>query len=116
MGDLICKGVNYIHALHPDLPSIYCGKYNQIGKACGKPDCTKKYVGIGRWQLEHQKKQIAHVESRRDHIMFNTKRACSCLQTRNILLAMAMHLVRLRDWYPFIAPTQEDDYVESHSA
>ena len=69
-GDLFVKD-GFDRPLANGLHRVYCAPFLVKGQYCGDPNCSLKHRPIERWPEADKIKQLGHVESNRDKILFN---------------------------------------------
>ena len=76
-GDLIARP-RFQFALASGLQRIYCAPHAIKGKACRDRGCNLRHWGLHKWDEEHKKRQIEHVEANQGQVWFN-KFSTRCL-------------------------------------
>ena len=69
-GDLVARD-GFMDVLAPIVAQKYCANFAVVGKACGRPECTKFHLGFVKWPATEQSAQIAHVEANQAKLAFN---------------------------------------------
>ncbi len=84
-GDLFVKD-GFARPLAAGLEKIYCSPFVTIGKHCGNPECKLKHRRIEKWEDDHKKRQLAHVDANRDKVLFNVESVRSLPENKKYLL------------------------------
>ena len=85
-GDLVARD-GFTDVLASMVAEKYCANFAVVGRACGRPECTKFHLGYVKWSANEQSAQIAHVEANHAKLAFNASTVKNLPADKAFLLA-----------------------------